>query len=170
MRKYGYPSPTVNDRLDFTGRHFCSVQCAKSGLTLVTKGYDSETDTITDAEGCVALIDSSGNVASSWTIAKLMGHWKRKHARAAYIPSLSQNNADKTRSYSYCNNVRLFEGTSIRQLLSAITEQDIYYDPGIKLVDATGKASIKRRSQFRIKSSQLHTLYKNQEDIDLLTV
>ncbi|MFQ5642322.1 MAG: MvaI/BcnI family restriction endonuclease [Thiogranum sp.] len=170
MRKYGYQSPTINDRLDFTGRHLANEICPKSGLVLVVDGYDSESGAITRASGCIALIDRDGNPASIWTFRKLVEHWKRKHAKAAYIPSLSRKGTDKCKFYSYCNNVRLFEGTTFLKLLQALTEAHIYYDPGIKLENASWRPRTKRRSQFRIKSSQLGLLYEKQSDIDVLSI
>jgi len=168
LRHYGYTSEENPERYDFTGRHFSGVVCDKSGLMLVTEGYDPENDMITDAGGCIALLDKAGNPASIWTFAKIMEHWKRKHAKAAYIPSLSMTGTDSIRSYSYCNNVRLFEGTSFNKLLSGISEAHVYYDPGINLKNANTSPKTKRRSQFRIKSSSLHYLYENQDDTDLL--
>ena len=64
--------------------------------------------------------------------------------------------------------MRLFEGTTFNRLLQAITESKVYYDPGIKLENASTKPKTKRRSQFRIKSKQLSHLYEKQSDIDVL--
>lgn len=168
IRKYGYESKRVADRMDFTGRHLAGNKCEKSGLTLVTQGYDITNNVITDAAGCIALLDKNGEPASLWTFAKIMDHWKRKHAKAAYIPSLSRKEINNSKSYSYCSNIRLFEGTTFTRLLQAFTESHVYYDPGIKLENASTNPKTKRRSQFRIKSAQLSHLYENQSDIDLL--
>jgi len=126
MRKYGYESEKTKDRMDFTGRHFAGEICERSGLTLMTEGYDKANNVITDASGCIALLDSKGNPASAWTFKKIMEHWKRKHAKAAYIPSISRKEIDNSKSYNYCNNVRLFEGTTFNRLLQAITESQVY--------------------------------------------
>lgn len=170
MRKYGYESTTIMDRLDFTGRHIVGEICARSGLKLVTEGYDSGRKVITDATGCIALLDHNDNPASIWTFKKLMGHWKRKHSKAVYIPSLSRKEADNSKSYYYCNNIRLFEGTSFTKLIHSIAEAHVYYDPGIKLENVSTVPRSKRRSQFRIKSGLLSHLYDNQSDIDLLLI
>ncbi len=170
MRKYGYVSTRIADRLDFTGRHMAGEICNKTGLILVTNGYDSINQEITDATGCIALIDRDGNPASIWSFRKLMERWNRKHAKAAYIPSLSRKEADKSKSYSYCNNIRLFEGTTFPRLLHALTESYVYYDPGIKLENVSSAPTSKRRSQFRVKSELLSHLYKKQSDIDVLTI
>jgi len=167
VRKYGYKSATIPDRLDFTGRHFSGEICAKSGLKLVVEGYDNENKAIIDATGCLALVDKDGNQASAWTFSKLMEHWKRKHAKAAYIPSLSRAEEDKSKSYHYCNNVRLFEGTTFTKLLHAISKSHVYYDPGIKLENLSTTLKSKRRSQFRIKSKLLSHLYEKETDVNV---
>jgi len=168
VRKYGYSVEEKPGRYDFTGRHFADQACDKSGMTLQTVGFDYETGTITDASGSIALLDNHGNPGSIWTFAKIMEHWKRKHAKAAYIPSLSTSANGQNRSYNYCNNVRLFTGTSFTKLLQAINDHHVYYDPGINIKNADTKPVTKRRSQFRIKSSALVNLYDSQEDIDVL--
>lgn len=168
VRKYGYVSEEIPDRYDFTGRHFAGEVCEKSGMRLATVGFDTETGNITDAAGCIVLIDSNENPASVWTFAKIMEHWKRKHAKAAYIPSLSTSASGAYRSYHYCNNIRLFTGTSFTKLLQAINDQHVYYDPGINIKNADTKPVTKRRSQFRIKSSALTNLYDQLEEVDVL--
>jgi hypothetical protein len=62
----------------------------------------------------------------------------------------------------------LFEGTSIIQLLKAVSAGHVYYDPGIKLENADTRPVTKRRSQFRIKSASLENLYDRQEIVDVL--
>lgn len=44
---------------------------------------------------------------------------------------------------------------------------NIYYDPGIKLEIVSNKTKIKRRSQFRIKSRFITSLYRVNELIEL---
>jgi len=168
VRKYGYTTQEKPGRYDFTGRHFANQACDKSGMTLQTVGFDKESGMITDASGSIALLDNFGNPASIWTFAKIMEHWKRKHAKAAYIPSLSTSVNGQYRSYHYCNNVRLFTGTSFTKLLQAINDHHVYYDPGINIKNADTKPVTKRRSQFRIKSAELENLYDSLEQVDVL--
>lgn len=168
IRKYGYEN--ANDRLDFTGRHFLGSTCTKTGLTLVAHGFDSEAGQISDATGFIGLIDSANNVASSWAFSKLLGHWKRKHARAAYVPSVASPKDSPRRTYSYCKVVKLFEGTDFERLLRAFDGQAVYYDPGINIKAASTKPIIRRRSQFRIKSSSLKLLYETEESVDVLDI
>lgn len=169
IRKYGYADVKGRaNRFNFNGIHTANQCCEKTGLILVTDGFDLETRAITNGAGSIALLDSAGNIASSWSFTKLMEHWKKKHAKAVYIPAMSEKNDDGLKVYWYSNVVRLFEGTSIIQLLKAVDEGYVYYDPGIKLENADTKPVTKRRSQFRIKSSALEHLYDRQEVKDVL--
>lgn len=171
VRKYGYSNSKIADRFDFTGRHLSGVICPKTNLELVLDGFDKQTNIITNASGCIALRDTDGNLVSTWSFKKIMEHWQRKHAHAVYVPSRSRKELDNSKSYNYCNNIRLFEGTKFIKLLSAISKSHVYYDPGIKLENAgTTRPKTKRRSQFRIKSKLLEHLYDDQENVDLLSI
>lgn len=169
VRKYGRPNTRgIQHRYDFTGKHTVNKLCESTGLTLVTDGYDLETNRITNGAGSIALLDENENVASSWSFTKLMEIWKRKHAKAVYIPSISRKEENHLKEYSYGNEVRLFEGTSIIKLLKTVAEGHVYYDPGIKLTNENTNPSTKRRSQFRIKSASLEKLYDKKEVMDVL--
>lgn len=53
--------------------------------------------------------------------------------------------------------------------LKAMARGQIYYDPGIKLENASSSnPKIKRRSQFRIKPVDIQGLYETMEMVDLL--
>ena len=58
------------------------------------------------------------------------------------------------------------ERTDPLRLLSALASGKVYYDPGIKLEDATTRPRVKRRSQFRIASKNLGELYESFKIID----
>ena len=167
MHRYGYDNPKIADRRDFTGRHFYEQACAKTALTLVMPGFDADSSRMADASGYVGLLDGEDNLAASWSFAKLLDHWKKKHAKAAYIPSLASDTADGARAYSYGKTVRLYEGTTIDLLLGAVAEHKVYYDPGIKMEHASTKGEVKKRSQFRIKSKNLDSLYKHLDTLDV---
>jgi hypothetical protein len=65
--------------------------------------------------------------------------------------------------------VRLGIGTDFTHLLAAIASGSVYYDPGIKLENAsTSRPRVKRRSQFRVRSIDLASLYQSLETVDLL--
>jgi len=167
MRQYGYDNAKIADRRDFTGRHFYEKFCDKTGLTLVMPGFDASVGKMADATGCVGLLDGNDNLAASWSFAKLLGHWKKKHAKAAYIPSVANDTADGIRSYHFGKMVRLYEGTTIDRLLSGIVQHNVYYDPGIKMEQVSTKALVKKRSQFRIKSKDLNSLYDHLDIVDV---
>lgn len=167
MYRYGYVNAKIPDRRDFTGRHFSDLVCEKSGLKLVTPGFCSEKGAMIDANGYIGLLDDEDDIAASWSFAKLMDHWKKKHSKAAYIPSLAIDGEDGTRSYQFGKSVRLYEGTNINLLLGAVSERKVYYDPGIKMENVSTTEKVKKRSQFRIKSKDLDTLYEKLDNVDV---
>lgn len=169
VRKYGRPNTRgIEDRYDFTGKHIANIECASTKLTMVVDGYDAVSNNMTNGAGSIALLDTNENIASSWSFTKLMEIWKRKHAKAVYIPSLSRKTPEHLKQYHYGNEVRMFEGTNILLLLKAVTDGNVYYDPGIKLENASTRPTTKRRSQFRIKSSELSNLYNGEVLLDVL--
>ena len=128
-------------------------------------GYDAESGKFS-ADGCVALLDPSNQVAASWHFAKLMDHWRRKHAQAAFVPSV----IDKVPSvkYRYGNLIGLAEGAKFRLLLRAFSLGLVYYDPGMKIEGAsTNSPRTKRRSQFRVDSGSLISLYERYRQVDV---
>ncbi|MDP0562276.1 MAG: MvaI/BcnI family restriction endonuclease [Candidatus Endonucleobacter sp. (ex Gigantidas childressi)] len=168
VRNYGYPDKRGNvDRLNFGGKHNVG-ECQKlTGLTMELIGFDSETSSITDAEGTIALIDSTGNVTASWSFAKLMDHWKHKHSQAVYIPCMKRTQSG-INEYYYGKDIEMGTGTNFEMILSAMHLGSVYYDPGIKLEHAsTDKPKIKRRNQFRVNHKHLNTLYTKFEFVDV---
>ena len=113
----------------------------------------------------VALIGPNGEIAALWKFAKLIEHWKRKHNRAVYVASLSS--IEEQRFYKYGPVVKLCTGTDFLNVLRSIELSKVYYDPGIKLENASTAPRMKRRSQFRIKSCDIDSLYTTVELVDL---
>ncbi|PLX68797.1 MAG: hypothetical protein C0603_06500 [Denitrovibrio sp.] len=74
------------------------------------------------------------------------------------------------KQYHYGNHIRLFQNTDFYLFLRAVYEGKIYYDPGIKLARRDARYVSKRRSQFRVKSNDLVNIYKEKEELDLLSV
>lgn len=159
VRKYGYPDRQGRpDRLNFGGVHVLGRRHATTGLTLTFLGYDPERNRITDGKGGFTLADDAGNEAATWHFAGLIKHWNRKHAKAAYIPY--QTRRDPAQQYAYGGQVRLAEDTDFLRFLKAMADGKVYYDPGIKLENASGaRPTTKRRSQFRIRSAEIAALY-----------
>jgi len=168
VKRYGHRSVTRPDRYDFTGLHVFGQRCASTGLRLEVQGYDLQKKCISDDAGSIALIDINGRIAARWDYSKILEHWSRKHANAAYVPSLSRK-ADAGKQYRYGNVIRLYNSTNINMFMNAICLGEVYYDPGIKLENASTRPKTKRRSQFRVKACDLSILYAESEEVDLLT-
>lgn len=162
VRKFGYPDKLGRaDRLNFGGVHKFGTEHPTTHLTLMLDGYDATAGRILDADGCIALVNKRGVVAASWAFSGLLAHWSRKHSKAVYVPS--QCRKEPKRQYCYGDKVRLAQGTDSLHLLKALASGAVYYDPGIKLENASGRPTTKRRSQFRIASKSISTLYEETE-------
>lgn len=146
------------DRLNFGGVHVLGQCQPRTGLTLQFIGYDPARNRITDPKGGFTLADERGEEAATWHFAGLIEHWNRKHSKAAYVPF--QSRKDTAQEYAYGDRVRLAEDTDFLRFLKAMADRKVYYDPGIKVEKATtAKPGTKRRSQFRIKSADIGSLY-----------
>lgn len=109
--------------------------------------------------------DDNGNNAAEWKYARILEQWKRKHALAVYVPSVKRTEPLR---YHYGNLIRLGTRTDPFRFLDALSKRAVYYDPGIKLENASGpNPKIKRRSQFRVKVRDLAALYHSMEQVDL---
>lgn len=167
IREFGYADKAGRlDRLNFGGIHKVGVRHSNTNLTMVLTGYDGARRRITDANGSIDLVSDKGIIAASWNFAGLLKHWTRKHAKTVYVPSRVRQ--EPRRQYSYGHHVRLAVGTDFLLYLSAMSEGLVYYDPGIKLEDASEVPKVKRRSQFRVSSRNISSLYENVELVSLL--
>lgn len=99
-----------------------------------------------------------------------MNHWKRKHSQAVYIPCLKKEDK-KTKEiyYHYGKDIELGTGTNFELILSAMDKGAVFYDPGIKLEQASSPTpkSPKRRNQFRTNHKHIDMLYKKFEFVDV---
>jgi hypothetical protein len=170
IRNYGYKDRSGkndrHDRLNFGGVHKYEKRHNLTNLELKLIGFDTENGKIRNTNGYIGLIDLNDNVAASWSFSSLLLHWNRKHNQACYIPSLSETSVP--RKYKYGNRIILGTGTEFQLFLKQIALGNIYYDPGIKMENVSTKPKIKKRSQFRIKSEYLNSLYKTSEIVDVL--
>ncbi len=169
VSRWGHPGRNPRDRLDFAGTHRFGTVNDRTGLELVLDGYEPHTGRL-DSSGAIALIDRTGQHAASWSFAKLLNHWKRKHAAAVYVPSEKRSAPDGSVAYRFGSEVLLGEGTSFERLLGGITSGSIRYDPGIHIDRRPdGSWSSKKRNQFRVGSSHesLQPLYRNMEAVRL---
>lgn len=166
LRRYGYSDKTGReDRINFGGVHKVGSRHPSTNLELQLVGYDHEAGKIRNSNGKISLIDLNGDEAASWSFSSLLQHWTRKHNQACYVPSLS--NTVKDRMYKYGDTVILGMGTDFQLFLNQMALGNIYYDPGIKMENVSVKPKIKKRSQFRIKSQHLGTLYKANEIVSV---
>jgi hypothetical protein len=137
-------------------------------FTLNLNGFDQSSGKIRNPDGAIQLLSDKNEIAASWSYTSLLEHWRRKHTRAVYIPSLVEK--IPFRKYKFGHDVILGTGTNFELFLQQMAIGNIYYDPGIKMENVSGNQKIKRRSQFRIKSGYLANLYHNNETIDLTVI
>lgn len=166
MSRYGYPDRRDPDhRRNFGGIYKTNAPAhERTGLRLIVDGFDSATKRYVPT-GAVRLLDGIDVVAASWSFAKLLDHWKLKHAQAAFVPS--QCSQTPTRQYQYGRKILLGEGAEFGRLLQALHERKVYYDPGIKLEGiASANPKAKKRSQFRVSSDDLPILYESSRIVD----
>lgn len=168
VRRYGYPDTSGKpDRFNFGGIFRYGEKATRTNLTLGLTGYDFNKGTFDLTGGGIVLVDEKNEYAAGWDFSSLMEHWSRKHAKAVYVPSLTQKSP--VLQYQYGRKILLGQGTDFLSFLKAIVNQDVYYDPGVKLEKASsGKPTTKRRSQFRIKVASLSILYHTWTEVDLL--
>ncbi len=166
LSRYGYPDKSGKPgRINFGGIYAVGRDFhADTGLKLTMNGFDAESGKITDMDGWLALTDPAGEPAAIWHFRNILTHWNRKHAKAAYLPSLMRTPPPE---YRYGGFVQLCEETDVLLLLAAIASGSAYYDPGIKMETTAGKPAIKRRSQFRVKHSGLAMLYRRFDVVGL---
>lgn len=166
IRRFGYADTAGRaDRLNFGGVHKNGIRHTTTNLQMELVGFDSVSGKIRSSDGRIALIDNLGNEAASWSFSSLMLHWNRKHNQACYVPSKSESIPIKR--YKYGSRIILGSTTDFQLFLQQMHLGNIYYDPGIKMENASGDRSIKKRSQFRIRSRYLSTLYRNNEIVDV---
>jgi len=109
VRRFGYADVSGRpDRFNFGGIHVADRRHPRTGLILRLRGVDAKSLKILDVTGGLSLESDRGVVAAHWRYSALMEHWNRKHALAAYVPSICRQ--EPTRQYQYGNGVRLGEG------------------------------------------------------------
>lgn len=154
LAKYGTPSAGDPKKMYFEGQHRYGVRNAKRRTLLLVRGYDTAKRAIGDASGGIQLLDFEGNVAAEWSFARLIEHWRNKHARAVFVPALSRRG--QPQAYAYAGQVHLATGNPFVKFMEALVAGLVLYDPGIR----TGKG----RSQFRITVPKcLDRIYENVE-------
>lgn len=169
MERYAYDdkSGTVGRR-NFGGIYACNRDINKNtGLRLRLAGYDPLKSKITDLNGGIELVDRNEVVAASWKFSSVIEHWNRKHAQAAYVPSLFKSPPP---FYRFGPQILLCERTDLTLFLQAVSAGIVYYDPAIKIEKNDGSPdTAKKRSQFRIKHADVIKMYQHHEIITFET-
>jgi hypothetical protein len=157
VRRFGHDAG--NDKLYFTGLHRAGVRCKATGQQLTIRGFDEGVGKITSVDGGVYLVADDGSDSAGWSFRRLLEHWGRKHAAAAYVPY--ETSAHPLPQYRYTSPASLGEGTEFVRFLRALIAGAIVYDPGSEVVHAsTRRPKTKARSQFRTTKSRLPQLYE----------
>lgn len=167
VEQFGYLDKSGKpDRINFGGIYTCQKEAhLDTGLRITLSGFDPQSGKITDMDGGLALVTGDGEDAATWSFQSLMSHWNRKHAQAAYVPSMARTPPPE---YRYGARILLCEQTDFILFLQAFAAGKVYYDPALKLVkDASGKKQLHRRSQFRIQHSHLTQMYHRNETVSL---
>jgi hypothetical protein len=162
MSRFGYDDTKGRPgRRNFGGiyRHLAS-ESGRTGVRMVLEGYDANKGKIDNLGGKILLVNTDDEVAAGWEFAKLLNHWNRKHAQAAYVPSES---IGKPKSYRYGDQVQFATGTDFFKFMRLVHKGRVYLDPAVKVEN--GK--IKKRNQFRVSHKDLAHLYENFETLSL---
>jgi len=167
MHRYGYVDTKGRaDRLNFGGLYRANGAAhARTKLRMVVDGFKAGERKYSPT-GAIRLLDLKGREAMSWSFAKLIDHWKTKHAHAAFVPA--QQRLVPERQYRYGGSILLGEGAEFGLFLTAVEAGKVYYDPGIKVEKvSTAKPVTKRRSQFRVNSKDIPVLYASSRVVDV---
>ena len=167
VERFGYPDKSGKpDRTNFGGIYTCQKDAhPDTGLRMTLVGFDPCAGAITSMDGGLALVTADGEEAATWSFSSLMDHWNRKHAQAAYVPSMHR---EPPSEYRYGSKILLCEQTDFILFLKAFAAGKVYYDPALKLEKtASGKQALHRRSQFRIQHSHLVHMYHRHEIVGL---
>ena len=166
LRKYGTPGKSGASKLYFEGRHKVGVRNSKRKTVLTLEGYDPVTGAIVDVAGGIRLFDEHGTLAAEWGFDQLIEHWRKKHARAVFVPALSD--VGPPHRYSYAPRVHLAVGNPFSKLMDALLAGQVFYDPGVRidLSRQGGKGVVKSRNQFRIAVPKcLTSIYEHVEHL-----
>lgn len=167
ISRYGYADRSGQvDRFNIGGIYVCNGPAhSGTGLRAALEGFDAVTGQIRDLDGGIMLLDRDDNVAASWSIKNMMEHWQRKHAQAAYVPSLFRTPPPE---YRYGPRILMCEQTDFILFLKAFSQGVVYYDPAIKLENASSaRPAVKRRSQFRVAHQDITAMYYKHEIVTL---
>lgn len=168
LARFGYDDKNGKpDRRNFGGIYAIGRDFhPDTGVKLEINGFDALSGKLTDLDGGILLVNRHGLLAASWSFKGMMAHWNRKHAQAAYVPSLSRGPPPQ---YAFGSVILMCEQTDFILFLKAFAAGAIYCDPAIKIENASSaKPAIKRRSQFRVNHARLTDIYHSSEVVSIL--
>jgi len=167
LTRFGYPDRNGKpDRQNFGAIYKFQQPSKLTGIRLELIGYDTEKSKIEDSSGGVALVSDNDDITAMWSFSKLIDHWKRKHAKTVYIPSVR---TDKPYQYHFGKDVTLCQGTDFMAFLKAMSQGSIYLDPAVKAEEYSSVSpKIKRRNQMRISFKNIKDIYHKIETIDCM--
>jgi hypothetical protein len=149
---------TGENRFDFNGVARVGADPDRP-LGLALRGFVRG---VLEADGAVEL-RAGGEVLMSWSFLRLSDRWASKHQRAVYVSSDKAVVAGR-RCYRYHPNVELAEGARFRRFIEAVAEGRIVADPACRLIRSDrGAWVLKARSAFRVRPSDVTTLYSMSE-------
>lgn len=160
-------------RLDFASIHKVGMFNEKTSLTMNMEGYDPESGEIVDPDGGLILRDLDGNLAAGWRFAKVIDHWKNKHANTCYVSYSANKALGSVPRYQFGPKVTLGKDTSLTHFLKGLYTSIIYYDPGVNMKLEFSKKlgeekwTPKKRNQFRAKWKEVNQLYNNVRKLNL---
>lgn len=152
-------------RMDFASRHNVGVLNDRSGLILRMEGYDPENQEILDPGGGLVLRDKNNLLAAYWGFDKLIGHWKKKHANTCFVTYRKKQGNPPF--YHYGPLVRLCRESTLKLFLDALSQNVIFYDPGVNMTLRDNHWKAKKRNQFRVRWPDIHKLYTQIKEFDL---
>lgn len=167
IKKFGYPDRNgKKDRFNFGGVHRVSDNDFHKLTNLKLSIYGFDNGNFTEKDGHIGLINKDGETVAFWSFTKLLQHWQKKHAKTCYVKSERKEEGEDY-YYKYSTDIELGIDSSFNKFILALEQGIVYYDPASKLYKEDEKWKTKARSQFRMKESDLKTLYKQYLKINV---
>ncbi|NBB81209.1 MAG: hypothetical protein GVY36_17525 [Verrucomicrobia bacterium] len=166
LERYGRKSD--KDTLYFTGSHRYRVRSNLTGLTLRIAGYAPERGKIESPDGAIQLVDDNDTVTASWSFARLIELWAKKHSKAVFISFTKRQAPDGSPEFRFSPTIQTGRGTDFLLFLRSFAHLSVFYDPGCRIRGfESPKPEQKKRNQFRISASALSDLYHSFENLEL---
>lgn len=155
------------ERYDFTTKDFNGINQDDPTVILELRVFGMDGDSYSMG-GSISLVDRiTGAIVAGWSFTKLLGHWQRKHDRAAYVPYRLLGAKD-----DYCvefgTDVLLGMDTDFGLFLNAFREGKIVFDPAFHITKREdGSWKPKSRSQFRMALENLDAIYESVKKMSI---